>query len=454
MRDPVAKRWLCLGLLAAARLLACAHAQPPAAPPAPAFQREEAEARIREEMSSDPFAEVDAGPPPSLVAAPPTAPPPAPSRDPRAEAEAALAQLLASSRSRPAEECARALHQARRDQAEAGPTARQALLAAEARCEEKAKDLPGARESALFLLTSCGPEGVDRCRARASSLARRLARAKPRSPEVLAQLDALEQADHCLAKVEASSRRTPEPCAASAEQAYRHLDDKLMLSRLRLAEARAAVRAHEEGSAERLLARAIAACSEPRCEAQRGKAFDAQARLLEGQKRYEDAAAARLAQNQLAAASAPPERRRYTRLPALDQACARLDAQRGPGSCRALELKTTGGWTFHDWSARQLPGDLEAGRILQVNEEYAVTLQECFREQALRLPVPSNATYALSWMIGADGRVAALHLRPAAEDQGPLASCLRDRFSLWRYPRSTGENQHVDQSFTLTAKPR
>ena len=36
--------------------------------------------------------------------------------------------------------------------------------------------------------------------------------------------------------------------------------------------------------------------------------------------------------------------------------------------------------------------------------------------------------------------------------EGRLGQCLRDRFAVWRYPKYAGELQHVEQSFTISAR--
>jgi hypothetical protein len=465
-------------------LAACAHGASSTTAAAPAPEQKATEERIRGEMAGDPFAVVDAGAPaeptdsrvdggdalpaganpPPLALDGPEAPPPgtpappppsaalaAPRRDPRHEADLALKEALWSVRNQKPADCARLLGDARRAHAEASPSARQALLMQESRCEEKSKDLVAARESALFLLASCGPDGADRCRSKAKSLVKRLASAKPKEPDLLKTMQAVDAADACVSRVD-KARSPTAPCVVPAELTYKHVDDKLMLARLRLAEAHAAIRGKKDPEIEHRLNRAVSTCLEPRCAAVRSQAYEAEARWFDSQKRPEDVARSRINQNHAASEVLPPEQRRYTRSAALDRACAQLDTLKGPGACRALELQLTGGWTFHDHSTERAPAGLDATRIRGVGDEYSVTLQDCFREQAVRLPVPSQATYQLSWMIGTDGRVAQLHVNPSSEEQLPLGACLRDRFELWRYPRYSGENAHVEQSYTISAK--
>jgi hypothetical protein len=461
-------------------LLGCSHTETnTASDPTPTTIAED---KVRADLGADPFAETDAGPAlggsfdagaslspqASLVAAgpvdslgtqPPTSPastggaltadPPKSTRD---QDDAAIKSALAAAAKADPATCGGQLVAAEHEHPDASPALRQQLFTTIARCEEKAKVLPKARWAAMKLLASCGPEVVDRCRSKAIALLRRLASAAPKDAALVESLGTLTKADACLNKLEASSATKLDPCSHEADSAYRHFEDKLMLSRLRLAEAREAVRA-KDPNVEHAFGRALQACTEARCAKQRSKIFDAEANYFTTQKKFEEAATARLQQNQLQAETVPADKRRYTRSRALDQACNKLDEDKGAGSCRALELKVTGAWTFHDWSAKN-EGGLGKERILQVNDEFAVTLQDCFHEQALRLPVPSTATYQLSWMIGNDGHVAQVHVMPHDNDDGPLAVCLRDRFSVWRYPRYEGENQHVDQNFTVTAKAR
>ena len=35
-----------------------------------------------------------------------------------------------------------------------------------------------------------------------------------------------------------------------------------------------------------------------------------------------------------------------------------------------------------------------------------------------------------------------------------MGECLREKFSLWRYPNYVGELKHVDQSFIIQARER
>jgi hypothetical protein len=418
---------------------ACTHA--PAAPPPDDGHGADA---IRARMEGDPFAEVDAGPP-EPVAAP--APPP-PAVDPRDAADAALAQALLDAKGKPG--CADLLGPAVAGPAR--PAALQKGLSALAACQQKAKQLPEARKTALRWLLACNADG---CRRSALGQLKSLAGQAPKDGRLTARLAALAQAEACVDKVQGSGKPSLEGCAGGALQTFQSWDDAWLVQKLRLAEAKWARRLKKPDVLARF-EKAAASCAEPRCRSLSDQVFDAWVSELSAnkavpkEKQPEEILKVRLAQNERAVADAAAPQKPYTRLPALDKACAAVEALK-PGACRALEHDVTGRYTFHDASLQLVPGDLPTDRVTAVNEEFAVTLQDCFRAQATRIPVPSMAVYALRWMVGNDGHVTQLEIDP---DPAPLDACLRERFATWRYPRSSGENPHCEQHFTISARPK
>jgi hypothetical protein len=437
-----------IGLLALVAVAGCAHREAPSAEPGPSA---ELEAKARNDVGPDPFRELDAGPPP---APPPPVVEAAPARDPRLDDEAAIHAALKG------RDCP-AIHAALEAHAQASPAVvREALTAAE-RCEEKAKDLPAARATAAKLLLTCGPEALARCRSKALGLWRRLAGMAPKEPALANRARDVAEKDACLAKAErqVNGDKPLDACLAQAEALYRAEKDELMRARVKLLRARHAVHRGDAG-AEKLLAEAADACTAPRCGAVQGQALEAYAAWAVAQKRSELALEVRLRQDALAARAVPPEKRPYCRSERTDAACAALDAEKSAGSCRALERKVTGHWTFHDWAAREVPGDLPEDQVRRANDDFAITLQDCFHDEAGRLPPPApgqgpvSQSFKVRWMVTLDGRADQVHLAPPADDAGPLAACLRERFAAWRYPRSHGENQHVEQGFTVSARVR
>jgi len=436
-----------VGILASAgALLACTHAVPPSE--RRPSDNAALEAQARRDLGPDPFRELDAGAAPIAAAAKPNVIEPAPEPDPRAEADAAIQAALHST------DCAAHLATVAAN-SRASPRALRDGLAAAERCQERARDLRGARRTARKLLLTCGPDGLAGCRARTLALWRRLAARSPKDAALATLAKETASKDSCLNAAEAVARgeKPLDGCLAPAEALYRSEGDALMRARAKLARARHAVRLNDP-RAERLLADAADACQEPRCEAVQNQALAAYATWAAAQHRPETVLQLRLRQDALAAQALPPGRRRYARSAQVDAACAALDEAEGSGSCRALERRVTGTWTFHDWSTRDFPGELPKESILRANDDYAPTLQDCFRDQATRLPVPSSVRYHVRWMVTLDGRADQVHIDPPGDDAGPLAGCLRTRFAAWRYPRSHGENQHVEQSFTVTAKAR
>jgi hypothetical protein len=90
--------------------------------------------------------------------------------------------------------------------------------------------------------------------------------------------------------------------------------------------------------------------------------------------------------------------------------------------------------------------------VREVNAHYGFTLQPCLEQQAARLIPPAEERYDLRWVVLNDGTVSALHMDRKDREEGPLAACLREKLSLWRYPRFEGELQIIQQQFLVTAR--
>lgn len=394
----------------------------------------------------------DPTPPPAPK---PTAPAPAapPPRDEREEARAAFRTVLAD---------VRRLVTARSPEAEAAveqlvaraeslePSAQQEAHALAFQEAMGRKATSSARRSAEAWLLSCGPDRPDRCRAKALSALASVAR--PRAQE-------LRTADRCLRQAEAAGRSgaAVPPCLDEAITTYRRMRDKLMVARGQLARAMATVRGDAGKLAEGIaqLRRAERACEEERCVDVRQRALKSLSVAHQRQNDLPNAARAALQAMSVGAQRLPEERRLYARTADVDRLCAQLDAREGAGSCRKLERAELGSYTFRDFSQeRARGGTLAPERVKQVNEHFAVAMQECLAAEAERLVPPAMVRYQIRWTITPDGRVDQVHLDRRDQDSGPFAQCLRKQFTVWRYPRYDGELQHVEQTFTLSARER
>ncbi|MGQ0504564.1 MAG: hypothetical protein ACT4TC_04535 [Myxococcaceae bacterium] len=87
-------------------------------------------------------------------------------------------------------------------------------------------------------------------------------------------------------------------------------------------------------------------------------------------------------------------------------------------------------------------GYLPPSVIKRSNQQFQETLLVC-------TPGRQPATLELHWVITPEGRVSFVESSAADLATGPLAECLRGAFSLWQYPRFSGEPQHVRQLFKL-----
>jgi len=307
-----------------------------------------------------------------------------------------------------------------------------------------------ATEVVLAWRLACGPEAVDACRAAAVRGLAQVAKVKGADAKRLKALaKELQDADGCITAAERAGNG-PACLAATDKTAAKHRDE-LLAARVLYARALA-----EKADAKKaaLLAKAEAKCEALPCAGLRRKALAKQVALALAENELDSALKLALRDAEVAASLVEPELRPWARPPDLDRLCAKYDAANGAGACRRLEKQVTGGYRFRDFSKDKASGDgLSADQVKQVNEHYAPLLQECLSEQARRLTPPDAQRFEVSWTVQNDGRVREAHLRKDLDDT-PLAKCLRAQFASWRYPRFTGELQHVEQSFLVTAVER
>jgi hypothetical protein len=317
-----------------------------------------------------------------------------------------------------------------------------------------AKDFAHARKASQRWLTSCGPAGVDACRRRALGAMGRISKAAKSKNDKAKEIS---DADACLLKAEAGAKaaKTLPECLDSAAALYRRHGDRLMISRAQLARGR--ILQNDEKTLELAGTRfseAERACDEERC-------LDLKRRVLKyayywALKKGDLERAARVAIRDmgLAAKQLPPERQTYAWTTEVEQVCALLDKRSGEGTCRKLERQVNERYTFKDFSAGRPASSLSRDQVSAVNGHYGVTLQDCLSAEASKLVPPATAKYQLSWTVLNDGRIGKLRVDRNDRDEGPFGHCLRERMAVWRYPRYSGELQHVEQSFNLSARTR
>lgn len=307
-----------------------------------------------------------------------------------------------------------------------------------------------AQDAALAWRLACGPERLDTCRAAAVKALTQVEKLKGAPAKAVKALQkSLQDADTCVATAERSGAAPA--CLPAAEKTASRHQDALLAARALYARALA-----EKADVKKLalFEKSAARCDVPSCAGVRRRALSKLAALALAAGDLEAAVKATVRDAEVAAALVPPEARRWARTSELDRVCAKYDAAQGAGACRRVEKQLTGGYTFRDFSKDKPSGEgLSAEQVKQVNEHYAPLLQECLAEQARRLAPPDAQRYEVAWTVQNDGRVRTAHLRKDLDDT-PLAKCLRAQFSSWRYPRFTGELQHVEQSFLVTAVER
>lgn len=309
------------------------------------------------------------------------------------------------------------------------------------------KDAEAARAAARLWLEACVGDAVDVCRAQALG---GLASTGQLSLDtsVRDEVQAVLKAEACLKKSERA--RKAERCLADSEALAAQRQDVYLQSRAAYVRALAA----PEGKRLAHLTAVDERCTSLGCLSVRRRALAELLSRARADRRVDEAARLSLRDAQLlATASAEPERQ-WVRTAEVDSTCAAYDEAHGQGACRKLERQITGRWTFRDFSKEEARDGLSADQVRTVNEHYAPLLQECLTAQARRLKPPDAVRYELRWMVFNDGRVGEVHFKDAAHERSALASCLREQFSTWRYPRYEGEWQHVEQAFTVTAVER
>ncbi len=315
-------------------------------------------------------------------------------------------------------------------------------------------DVPGAIKAAELWLKGCGPEKVDACRSKAAAALKTVAKLKGAAgPAIAEKLKALREHDGCVQQAE--GKKLNAPCLEAAGAYYRRQKDKLMIARISWARLVAALADPKRaGEVDGLLKRVETDCTEARCTAVRRKALKTVASLALAAGDAEGAAAASLKEMRLGAAVLPADKRPYARSPDVDRICAAYDAKAGAGACRKLEKKLNGEWVFRDFSAGKGASGFASEKVKSVNEHFGCLLQECLALEAERLTPPDSVVYEVQWSVTNDGRVGDVRLARKDQEEGPMLQCLRKQFVLWRYPKYTGELQHVAQRFTVSAHER
>ncbi|MDP2274889.1 MAG: hypothetical protein Q8K32_29375 [Archangium sp.] len=306
-------------------------------------------------------------------------------------------------------------------------------------------DVAAARDAATAWRLSCGPEKADSCRSAALTGLMTVSKLKGADKKLLQHVHELQDAEVCAAKT-----AKPNPCEATAVRLGSREKDLYLVQKVQLGQA---LREDAEGRQIALLEKAEGQCELVQCAGLRRKALG---KLIAHARAKNDVdGAVKLAMREVAVISAglPEEGRAWARTAMLDQTCVSYDTAHGAGSCRALERKVLGRWTFHDYSRDQAGQGLSADQVRTVNEHFAPLLQECLADQAKRMTPPDAQRFEVRWVVFNDGRVGEAHLRRDL-DETQLAKCLRAQFNGWRYPRYEGEYQNVEQSFTVTAVER
>ncbi len=315
--------------------------------------------------------------------------------------------------------------------------------------ELAAADVNAAREAATAWRLACGPEKTEACRNAALAGLLSVSKLKAADKKLNQRAKELQDAEVCAAKAEKAGK--PNPCEPTTLRLAQQEKDLYLAQKLQLG---LALREGTEGRQGSLLEKAEGHCDKPQCAALRRKALGKLLALARAKNDADGAVKFALREVAVIMAGLPEEHRAWARTPMLDQTCVSYDTAHTPGSCRALERKVLGRWTFHDFSKQQgQEGGLSADQVRVVNEHFAPLLQECLAEQARRMTPPDAQRFEVRWVVFNDGRVGEVHLRREL-DESLLARCLRAQFDGWRYPRYEGEYQNVEQSFTVTAVER
>lgn len=424
-------------------LTSCAGAETATKPDAPAT------APVTETPAAEDDLEKAFAPEAARPSAPqPQRPPEAPRADPFARFKPALAEGQAALKSKQLDAARAAAATAVQEAASLDGDARFQAGQLSFRVELAAADAPAATQAARAWRLTCGPEKADACRAAAGAAQLAAAKLKGADKALLKRAKEVHDAEACAAKAERAAK--PPPCEGATLATANREKDAFLSQRVALGRA---LREPAEARQVALLEKAEGACELPGCAGLRRKALGkllAQARAKGDVDRQ---VALALREVAVLAALVPEDGRTWVRTRTLEDACPAFDAAHGAGSCRALEKKELGRWTFIDFSKEPAGEGLSAGLVRQVNEHFSPLIQQCLAEQAKRMTPPDAQRFELRWVVFNDGRVGEAHLRKD-QDATPLAKCLRAQFSGWRYPRYEGEFQHVEQAFTVTAVER
>jgi hypothetical protein len=333
-----------------------------------------------------------------------------------------------------------------------GPKEEQRAWVLGVRVATDQKDEQGLLKAVRGWLIACGPTGTDSCRRTAISALLSPAFQGGAHARLAAQAQLATNTDACLQRAEAVARPTPKPpaCLNAALASYRRTRDRLMIARALHARALAG----RAGSPRVLLEKLKAVsrgCPEERCKALRARVLKEALPLFDQLQDAKGGATFALEQLKLETDRSPQDERRYARTREVEAACERLDSRDGGGACHRLEKALMGSYVFWDFSKEQVPGEGLPSEVVQrVSRQYEVLVNDCLKAEPRREHAAEDVTrYGLHWTVLNDGHVAELRMERKDLESSPLAQCLREAFTTWRYPRYGGQLQHVDQEFTL-----
>lgn len=385
---------------------------------------------------------------PERVVAAPVRPPEEPKVDRAVGFREALARGQAALKARQLDEARAAAQQAVTEAATLDGEARFPAHQLAFKVEQASGEADAAAQAADAWRVACGPEKADACRAAAVAASVAAAKLKGAAKPLAKAARALQDAELCATKAERGAPASA--CEATALQLGKRAKDLFLVQRVLLGQA---LRERDDAKQVALLEKAEGACEAASCAGLRRKALGKLLALARARNDVDGAVKLALREVEVISAPLPERDRTWTRTAQLDQTCVSYDTAHGAGTCRALEKKTLGRWTFRDFSREAAGQGLSAEQVRAVNDHFAPLVQECLAEQAKRMTPPDAARFDVRWVVFNDGRVGEAHLRKDL-DETLLARCLRAQFSGWRYPRYEGEFQNVEQSFTVTAVER
>ncbi len=315
-------------------------------------------------------------------------------------------------------------------------------------------DVTAAMAAANKWAQACGPQGTDSCRRGCASAFDKIGKLKVQGAwQGKQRAQAMREDDACVTAAERAGK--PAACLERAIGRYKRAGDQLMVARAHLIKGRALAQDPKPGPAAlAMLENVQKDCEAPRCAAVRRSAYRLTAMVAARNEDWEGAAKATMAEARLETQGLPAPKRFYLRSEAVDKMCEKLDNHSGAGACRKFEKQQFGELTYRDFSVLKAKTGLSASWVTTVGNHYRFGVDDCLAKEAERLKPPASETYAVRWMVLNDGRVAEVHMGRQEQENSTLASCLRQQFGWWRYPRYEGEFQHVEQTFTVTARER